>query len=1361
MPIYLKTSASTNSWRKATSLYLKTSAATNSWRKIVSAYIKTNDGWRSLFSSLIIPSIQTRVEVSTSGGINVGSTIMNDSSPITLTSTRYHWLNADGFTYIWQKSANNVTWTNIGTEQSTTNPASSSSSSSITRTLSASDFTSGSDMYFRFVFYATNSTSGTSNSSESLPILISYYGTPTPAPGSPSITGSTVVGNTASANIGTWTNSPTSYDYRVYYTSGLSSYPLTYAGVQSVSNKFLSGFSAALVTSASHGYKVNDTVIVSGMDSLFNGSHTITAKTNNTIYITLPTPTGWSASTAYSIGDLVSYLGDAYYASIAMPAPSLFSIGNAYSVGSNAWDGFTRYRCIQSISAVSAWSSSGNYATGSVIHYNGTRWQAQQNSGPGYLIPGTSTPVGPQTPSSGNYLYWSEINVALSNTSYWQNAYPYNSSYWTLQSFSNTVASGTTTAPNYYEGTVSSSTSISVPITTFSYKENIDLRGATTSGTGAVLNFGVKAYNQSTFSPSEYLGTTFIYGVPILSIGSITPVYTTASVPFTSSYVSSYLLNLYTQPSITNVVGGASTVTYSAVNTFTSGQQVVISGINPSQYNGTRTIQSATSTSFTVSANITGAYVSGGTAKVTVSGYPLTVSSNTSPRSITGLSEGTTHYLEMTPANSGTTGTMQTSSFTTLIQPTISGISVSNTTPFPGSASSISVSNTPPSNTGSVSWTNGSNTSAAVLYSVTGAGSGGSFADPSSLLTSGTFNVVSTGTANASIRAINTSKTVHGTWTQTNAQSYRLLYTVSGVPGTQEITGNSSDSNPSVLLGTSANTFTITSITVYPNINQGGTGVLLSASAGTSATAADRITDTAGSGSVTFTQPTWTVTWNANGGTGGGTTTENKGSSHTAPSPGTRAGYTFANYRYPESGGTDPVFVASGGTYIPTADVTFGAIWTANVYTISYDGNGNTGGSTASGSYTTGGSAYTIAANGFTRTGYTFAGWNTAANGTGTSYTAGVSTYSSLNNLVLYAQWSAVSYTITWSPNGGSVTPTSSSGTYGSSVTAPTPTFTGNTFLYWRDGTTDLNYANQLSAGGSWTITGSTTFYARWSVDTYTVAFNANGGSGAPASQTKTYNQSLTLSSTTPTRTGYTFAGWNTAANGTGTDYSAGGSYTANAAVTLYAKWTVIQYTVTWDANGGTVSPTSATVNSGSSTTAPTPTRSGFTFSTWRNPLSGGDPILVAAGGTYTPTASITFYAIWTAVTPTPTVSTITASTTGRSGTSPNFVFANPKATFNFTFTNTTSCTIYLDNSVDGVTWTLGTANNLSVSGNAISLSTNLPSGTTSASGNYYYRARVNAWSGATQTGNQTGLKTSSSVRNTTTPVNNASLSFA
>jgi len=76
------------------------------------------------------------------------------------------------------------------------------------------------------------------------------------------------------------------------------------------------------------------------------------------------------------------------------------------------------------------------------------------------------------------------------------------------------------------------------------------------------------------------------------------------------------------------------------------------------------------------------------------------------------------------------------------------------------------------------------------------------------------------------------------------------------------------------------------------------------------------------------------------------------------------------------------------------------------------------------------------------------------------------------------------------------------------------------------------------------------------SVVTYTVTYNANNGTGGPTTQTKTHDVALTLSGSVPTRTGYTFAGWNTYSNGSGTSYVSGASYTDNADVTLYAQWT-------------------------------------------------------------------------------------------------------------------------------------------------------------------------------------------------------------
>lgn len=97
---------------------------------------------------------------------------------------------------------------------------------------------------------------------------------------------------------------------------------------------------------------------------------------------------------------------------------------------------------------------------------------------------------------------------------------------------------------------------------------------------------------------------------------------------------------------------------------------------------------------------------------------------------------------------------------------------------------------------------------------------------------------------------------------------------------------------------------------------------------------------------------------------------------------------------------------------------------------------------------------------------------------------------------------------------------------------------------------------------------------------TYKVSFNANEGSNAPAAQTKVHDTALTLSSTKPTRTGYTFKNWNTSADGKGTSYASGASYTANAATTLYAQWTANVLSVSFNANGGSISSDTYKLNS-------------------------------------------------------------------------------------------------------------------------------------------------------------------------------------
>ena len=150
-------------------------------------------------------------------------------------------------------------------------------------------------------------------------------------------------------------------------------------------------------------------------------------------------------------------------------------------------------------------------------------------------------------------------------------------------------------------------------------------------------------------------------------------------------------------------------------------------------------------------------------------------------------------------------------------------------------------------------------------------------------------------------------------------------------------------------------------------------------------------------------------------------------------------------------------------------------------------------------------------------------------------------------------------------------------------------------------------------------------------LDSYTVTYKANGGSGAPSSQTKYHGVALTLSSTKPTRTGYTFKGWGTSSSSTTVAYAAGASYTSNASVTLYAIWTAKTYTVKYDSNGGSGAPSSQTKTHDVALTlsGTKPTRTGYTFKGWGT-SSGSTTVAYAAGASYTSNASVTLYAIWT-----------------------------------------------------------------------------------------------------------------------------------
>jgi uncharacterized repeat protein (TIGR02543 family) len=175
-----------------------------------------------------------------------------------------------------------------------------------------------------------------------------------------------------------------------------------------------------------------------------------------------------------------------------------------------------------------------------------------------------------------------------------------------------------------------------------------------------------------------------------------------------------------------------------------------------------------------------------------------------------------------------------------------------------------------------------------------------------------------------------------------------------------------------------------------------------------------------------------------------------------------------------------------------------------------------------------------------------------------------------------------------------------------------------------------VSFAFQITwsgvSGGTKTASGSISVAAKTS---YKVSYNANGGSGAPSAQTKWHGTTLKLSTSKPTRTGYTFAGWATSASGS-VAYAAGANYTANTGATLYAKWTAITYKVTYNANGGTNAPAAQTKTYGTNLTLTSskPTRTNYTFKGWGTSASS-TTIAYAAGASYTANAAATLYAIW------------------------------------------------------------------------------------------------------------------------------------
>ncbi|MTR34297.1 hypothetical protein GMD62_18365, partial [Pseudoflavonifractor sp. BIOML-A14] len=362
-----------------------------------------------------------------------------------------------------------------------------------------------------------------------------------------------------------------------------------------------------------------------------------------------------------------------------------------------------------------------------------------------------------------------------------------------------------------------------------------------------------------------------------------------------------------------------------------------------------------------------------------------------------------------------------------------------------------------------------------------------------------------------------------------------------------------------------------------------------------------------------------------------------------------RSGYSFDGWFTLQNGGTE---VKSTDVVAITANTTLYAHWTLGGYSLICHLDGGSVSQANPTSYTVETETFTL--NNPTKEGYTFIGWS----GTGLTGAANQSVTvakGSTGNREYTAHWKINAYTITFDTAGGSaVAPITQD--YGTSVTAPAaPSLTGHTFVKWDpeipaampaenmvcvarwsvnlhtvtylvDGVeykviADVGYGTSLSPLDAPVKTGYTfsgwtglpekmpdndiTVTGAFAANHYQVSFHANGGAGDMEPQRFVYDVEQSLATAAFTRTGYTFAGWNTAADGKGSAYAGDAAVTnltsaADGTVTLYAQWTPNTYQVRLDANGGTVTPAELTVTyDGTYAPLPTPTLIGYTFAGW------------------------------------------------------------------------------------------------------------------------------------------------------------------
>jgi len=357
------------------------------------------------------------------------------------------------------------------------------------------------------------------------------------------------------------------------------------------------------------------------------------------------------------------------------------------------------------------------------------------------------------------------------------------------------------------------------------------------------------------------------------------------------------------------------------------------------------------------------------------------------------------------------------------------------------------------------------------------------------------------------------------------------------------------------------------------------------------------------------------------------------GETVTLPQSGAKTGYILTEFTLSgAAGGTK----SPGDTFtMPAGAVTATAVWTPITYTVTYSGNGSTAGSTAFSVHTYD-AAQPLTANGFTRTGYTFAGWAESEIGA-VKYTDGesVKNLSAIQGAAvnLYAHWTGGESVVTFNGNGcGMPVPATKSVRYGELYgDLPAAGRTGYTFAGWW---TASSGGVEVKANTEVTEAGDHTLWAHWEPITYIVEYNGNGSNGGSTPYgLHIYDVARSLTSNGFTKNGYAFAGWAESADGemkyTNCESVKNLSAVQDATVTLYALWTTGSYTVTFNANGGgqPVPATKPVTPGAVYGMLAMVSKTNYVFAGWYTAASGGT--LVTDETLVTATADHTLYARW------------------------------------------------------------------------------------------------------------------------------------